>query len=132
MNTSVKTILKTFVAALVLYAAASCDLDETSHIPLVELGTPLADNVCLIEAAGGDYDLQVLSNGQYHIEMVSQAPWLMLGATEGNGDGIVKLTATENKEFKRMVSFVLCSDVDSRRDTVYVKQKGAIEAELSM
>ena len=99
MNTSVKTIFKTFVAALVLTAAASCDLDETSHIQLVELGTPLDDNVCLIEAAGGVYDLQVLSNGQYHIEMVSQAPWLTLGATNGNGDGVIKLTATENKEF---------------------------------
>ena len=31
-----------------------------------------------------------------------------------------------------MTSFVLCSDVDTRRDTVFVKQKGDIEASLSM
>jgi hypothetical protein len=51
---------------------------------------------------------------------------------KGNGDGTLTLTSTGNDEFKRMTSFALCSDVDERRDTVYVKQKGKIEANLSM
>ena len=112
-------------------AAISCSLDETADIKLVELGTPLENNICFVEAAGGEYDVEVLSNGAYHIEF-TENDWLTLSALQGNGDGRIKLTATPNKEFKRMTSFVLCSDVDTRRDTVYVKQKGDIEASLSM
>ena len=117
--------------ALVLgFVAISC-LDETADIKLVELGTPLENNTCIVEAAGGEYDVEVLSNGAYHVEF-AESEWLTLSALQGNGDGRIKLTATPNKEFKRMTSFVLCSDVDTRRDTVYVKQKGDIEASLSM
>ena len=112
-------------------AAISCSLDETADIKLVELGTPLENNICFVEAAGGEYDVEVLSNGAYHVEL-TENDWLTLSALQGNGDGRIKLTATPNKEFKRMTSFVLCSDVDTRRDTVYVKQKGDIEASLSM
>jgi hypothetical protein len=112
-------------------AAISCSLDETADIKLVELGTPLENNICFVEAAGGEYDVEVLSNGAYHVEF-TENDWLTLSALQGNGDGRIKLTATPNKEFKRMTSFVLCSDVDTRRDTVYVKQKGGIEASLSM
>lgn len=112
-------------------AAISCSLDEAADIKLVELGTPLENNICFVEAAGGEYDVEVLSNGAYHVEF-TENDWLTLSALQGNGDGRIKLTATPNKEFKRMTSFVLCSDVDTRRDTVYVKQKGDIEASLSM
>ena len=112
-------------------AAISCSLDETADIKLVELGTPLENNICFVEAAGGEYDVEVLSNGAYHVEF-TENDWLTLSALQGKGDGRLKLTATPNKEFKRMTSFVLCSDVDTRRDTVYVKQKGEIDALLSM
>ena len=112
-------------------AAISCSLDETADIKLVELGTPLENNICFVEAAGGEYDVEVLSNGAYHVEF-TENDWLTLSALQGNGDGKIKLTASPNKEFKRMTSFVLCSDVDTRRDTVYVKQKGEIDALLSM
>ena len=126
-------LFKRLAAALAVTSTAlSCSLDETADIRLVELGTALEDNVCLIEAAGGPYELSIYSNGDYHIEMLSEASWLTMSALEGNGDGVLKLTATQNPDFKRMVTFVLCSDVDSRRDTVYVKQKGSIEANLSV
>ena len=104
-------------SALVLgFVAISC-LDETADIKLVELGTPLENNTCIVEAAGGEYDVEVLSNGEYHVEF-AENEWLTLSTLQGNGDGKIKLTATPNKEFKRMTSFVLCSDVDTRRDTV--------------
>lgn len=131
MNMFKKSITKIATAFTVSVVALSC-LDETADIKLVELGTALEGNVCLIEAQGGEFDLKVYSNGKYHIEMLSDAPWLTMSAHEGNGDGILKLKALQNPDFKRMVTFVLCSDVDSRKDTVYVKQKGAIEAQLSV
>ena len=127
-----RNIFRAFSASVVCLAALSCSLDETADIKLVELGTPLEDNVCIIEAEGGEYALEIYSNGSYHIEMLDQSSWLTLSAIKGSGDGTLTLTSTGNDEFKRMTSFALCSDVDERRDTVYVKQKGKIEASLSM
>lgn len=127
-----RNIFRAFSASVVCLAALSCSLDETADIKLVELGTPLEDNVCIIEAEGGEYALEIYSNGSYHIEMLDQSSWLTLSAMKGSGDGTLTLTSTGNDEFKRMTSFALCSDVDERRDTVYVKQNGKIEASLSM
>lgn len=127
-----RNIFRAFSASAVFLTALSCSLDETADIKLVELGTPLEDNVCIVEAEGGEYELEIYSNGSYHIEMLDQSSWLTLSAMKGNGDGTLTLTSTGNDEFKRMTSFALCSDVDERRDTVYVKQKGKIEANLSM
>ena len=127
-----RNIFRAFSASVVFLTALSCSLDETADVKLVELGTPLEDNVCIIEAEGGEYELEIYSNGSYHIEMLDQSSWLTLSAMKGNGDGTLTLTSTGNDEFKRMTSFALCSDVDERRDTVYVKQKGKIEANLSM
>lgn len=127
-----RNIFRAFSASVVFLTALSCSLDETADIKLVELGTPLEDNVCIVEAEGGEYELEIYSNGSYHIEMLDQSSWLTLSAMKGNGDGTLTLTSTGNDEFKRMTSFALCSDVDERCDTVYVKQKGKIEANLSM
>ena len=127
-----RNIFRAFSASVVFLTALSCSLDETADVKLVELGTPLEDNVCIVEAEGGEYELEIYSNGSYHIEMLDQSSWLTLSAMKGNGDGTLTLTSTGNDEFKRMTSFALCSDVDERRDTVYVKQKGKIEANLSM
>lgn len=127
-----RNIFRAFSASVVFLTALSCSLDETADIKLVELGTPLEDNVCIVEAEGGEYELEIYSNGSYHIERLDQSSWLTLSAMKGNGDGTLTLTSTGNDEFKRMTSFALCSDVDERRDTVYVKQKGKIEANLSM
>lgn len=127
-----RNIFRAFSASVVFLTALSCSLDETADVKLVELGTPLEDNVCIVEAEGGEYELEIYSNGSYHIEMLDQSSWLTLSAMKGNGEGTLTLTSTGNDEFKRMTSFALCSDVDERRDTVYVKQKGKIEANLSM
>ena len=53
-------LFKRLAAALAVTATVlSCSLDETADIRLVELGTALEDNVCLIEAAGGPYELSI-------------------------------------------------------------------------
>ena len=45
-------LFKRLAAALAVTSTVlSCSLDETADIRLVELGTALEDNVCLIEAA---------------------------------------------------------------------------------
>lgn len=124
-NMKTKGLILTAIASSVL---CSCT-DQLSGIPLVELGTPTTEFV--LEADGGIVDLKICSNGPYHIESVGeQTGWFALDRTGGNGDGVLKATLDVNEGFRRMTKFVLCSDVDSRRDTVSVKQKGMLTAEL--
>lgn len=125
-----KNISKVAAAIAFCVCAASCNIDDAAEIPLVELGTP--ENEYILEADGGDIAMQIYSNGDYHIEMTSDAPWLTLGSDSGNGDGEIMVSVQMNEEFKRMAGIVLCSDVDTRRDTILIKQKGMLEARLEM
>lgn len=124
-----KNIINIMIA-LSLFAFVSCSVDDSAKIPLVELG--VRQNEYILEADGGEIDMEILSNGKYHIEYVSDAPWLTLASMDGNGDGQIRASVEMNEEFKRMVAIVLCSDVDERKDTVYIKQKGMLEARLEM
>lgn len=129
-----KNILKYGSAALMAMAglfAQSCSLDDAAKIPLVELGAPTKEFI--VESLAGDVAIPVYSNGAYHVENVAEGQeWIALDKWEGNGDDTLYVEYTFNEEFKRMAGLVLCSDVDERRDTIYIKQKGLIEAELSL
>lgn len=120
------------VLTAVCLLTAACGIDDAAIVDLVELGTPQPDNEFILEADGGDFEMKILSNGPYHIELFGSHSWLSLGAESGSGDSVLKLNAGMNEEFKRMAGLVLCSDIDSRRDTVYIKQKGMLEALLEM
>lgn len=111
-------------------ALQSCGLDEPADIPLVELGAPTKNFV--VEADASTVEIPVYSNGKYHIETINNADWVALSALEGENDGTITAEVSFNEEFKRMEGIIFCSDIDSRRDTVYIKQKGQIEATLSM
>ena len=129
-----KKILKYGSAVLMAMAglfAQSCSLDDAAKIPLVELGAPTKEFI--VESLAGDVAIPVYSNGAYHVENVAEGQeWIALDKWEGNGDDTLYVEYTFNEEFKRMAGIVLCSDVDERRDTIYIKQKGLIEAELSL
>ena len=83
----IRNIFRICCAGALVSAAASCTFDETADIKLVELGTPLEDNVCVIDAEGGEYELDIYSNGSYHVEVLAENDWLTLSALQGNGDG---------------------------------------------
>lgn len=116
--------------ALLALVAVSCTIDDAANIPLVELGTPESSYV--LEAEGGKVDLAIYSNGAYHVELDREASWLSLGARSGNGDGTLSVSAPMNEGFRRMAGVILCSDVDKRRDTVTVRQKGLLETVLKI
>ena len=105
-------ILKSFVLLPALALAAACNYDDATPVSLVELGATQKEYV--IDEDGGSIKIAILSNGPYSVISLDDAPWLTLGATAGNGDDSLKVTATMNEEFKRMSQIVLCSDVDSR------------------
>ena len=123
-------ILKSAVLSLAAAALfTACDYDDATEVALVELGSLQKEYI--IDEDGGAIEIQVYSNGAYHIESLDNAPWVSLDRTSGNGDGVINATVTMNEEFKRMSRIVLCSDVDERKDTVSLKQEGALPAALS-
>ncbi len=109
--------------------ASACHYDDATPVALVELGATQKEYV--IDEDGGSIKIAVFSNGAYHIDNLDEAKWLALDKTSGVGDDSLKVTATMNEEFKRMSRIVLCSDVDSRRDTISIKQKGSLVAALT-
>lgn len=119
-------------ASVLLAAAgllAACNIDDAAKIDLVELGA--TQKVFTVSEEAGNLEVSVLSNGAYHIEQLDDANWIAFDRMAGEGDGTLNISYTMNEEFKRMTRFVLCSDVDSRRDTLSLKQQGAITALLT-
>ena len=78
------------------------------------------------------FDIDIYTNGAYHIERINESDWLSLACGETT-DGKATITAEceFNEDFKRKAGIVLCSDVDSRRDTLYIKQKALIDARIA-
>ena len=107
-----------------------CGMDSMDEIRLVELGTP--EKSFVLEADGGIVDMPVYSNSPYHIEELDESPWFVLSTMSGSGDGKIKASVDLNEGFRRMTRIVFCSDVDSRRDTVSVKQKGMLQTRMSL
>lgn len=126
------SIIRYGAAALIAAAVLSLQgCDDAAKIDLVELGAP--QKVFVVESDASIVEIPVYSNGAYHVEQVAEGQdWVCLDRWEGNGDGVITAECSFNEEFKRMAGLILCSDVDSRRDTVYIKQKGQIEAVLSL
>lgn len=116
------------LSAIIIQA---CD-PRLDDIQLVELGT--AEDEYLLEAEAGSVELEVYSNGPYHIEGIDAnvGSWLTLSHTEGSGDAKIKADVSENSSFRRMAELVFCSDVDERRDTIVIKQQGLIEPVLEL
>lgn len=117
--------------AAATFSMQSCEIDDAAKIDLVELGAPQKEFV--VDADACSIEIPVYSNGDYHIEKIGEdTNWVTLNKMAGSGDETLVADCTFNEEFKRMCGFVLCSDVDERRDTLYVKQKGLIDAVLQL
>lgn len=128
-NKTIDTIGFTVMGALGLLTAASCNYDDAAQIALVELGATQFEYI--FEPENSTQKMAVWANGPYHIEKLGDADWLTLGAETGSKDDSIAVSCAFNEEFKRMARIVLCSDVDGRRDTIFIKQKGLINALLS-
>lgn len=108
----------------------SCE--RSIEIPLVKLGVP--EKNYMVEADGGNVNIPVYSNGAYHIQVLTpDSDWLRLHLPEKlSENGYIRAECDFNKSFRRQVVFLLCSDVDSRCDTITFRQKGLISATLAM
>ena len=123
-------ILKFIGTAAVCGAVTACAFAEAEFVPLVKLGS--IEKEYIVEAEASTFDIDIYTNGDYHIERTNESEWLSLECSQAV-DGKAKITASceFNEDFKRQAGIVLCSDVDSRRDTVYIKQKALTDANIS-
>ena len=124
-----KSIFKFLGIAAVCAASAACSVDDADDLALVKLGALKKEFV--VEADANTFDIDIYANSAFHIERINQADWISLtcGETE-DGKGAITAECEFNEGFKRKAGFVLCSDVDARRDTVYVKQKARVDAKI--
>ena len=124
------SIFKFLGIAVVSMSMVACTIDDAADVPLVKLGA--VEKEFVVEADASTFDIDIYTNGAYHIERINEADWLSLTCGETvDGKAKIKAECTFNEDFKRKAGFVLCSDVDARRDTLYVKQKALIDAEIS-
>ena len=109
----------------------SCDYDDAAKIDKVELGSPKGEYV--INASDTTFTIPVYSNGKYHIEILDEAEnWLHITGEPSDKDATLTLSCDPNAEFKRKGRLALISDVDSRKDTITIKQRGWLVAKLAM
>lgn len=124
---NLKSIFHYIGIAAVSGLLGGCAFLDAEDIALVKLGA--LEKEYVVEAEANTFDIEVYTNGSYHIERMNESEWLTLSPGDAV-DGKAKITATcdFNENFKRKAGIVLCSDVDSRRDTLFIKQKALIDA----
>ena len=124
-----KSIFKFLGIAAVCAASAACSVDDADDLALVKLGA--LEKEFVVEADANTFDIDIYANGAFHIERIGQADWISLTCGETvDGKGAITAECEFNEGFKRKAGFVLCSDVDTRRDTLYVKQKALVDAKI--
>lgn len=122
---------KIIFTALGIISLASCGIDDALKVDLVELGA--LQRTIVVEAEMSEVPVTVYSNGPFHIELDGEdTSWISLSEESGSGDCTVTAYCAFNEEFKRAAKIILCSEVDSRRDTINIRQKGLVEAVLKL
>lgn len=124
------SIFKLLGLGVLTIGAVACTVDDAQDVALVKLGA--VNNEFVVEAEANEFDIKIYTNGSYHLERTNESDWLSLtcGATL-DGTATIKAECDFNGDFKRKAGVVLCSDVDGRRDTLYVKQKALVDARIA-
>lgn len=127
----IRIIFSIFGCLLAGSLAISCgdNLNDAEDVALVKLGA--IEDEYIVEAEENSFDIDIYANGPYHIENVNEDSWITYSQEEPvDGKATIKATCAFNEGFKRMAKLVFCSDVDSRTDTVLVKQKSLSDASI--
>lgn len=130
MNNNIK--YSSLILALSAVACLqSCNYDDAADIAKVELGTP--KNEFIVNASDTTFNVPIYSNAKYHFEVLDGADsWLHITGEPSEEDNNLTLYCEPNVEFRRKGAIALISDVDSRKDTLIIKQRGWKIAKLSM
>jgi hypothetical protein len=103
----------------------SCDKNKYSVYPPDELGMP--EHEYYVEKTGGNIDIAFLANkaGQLFLVDEEDKSWVEFGTTSFDRDGSIPVTISANTGFPRRADILFVTD--TRKDTVSVFQKGAVE-----
>lgn len=109
---------------------AGCRWDDMTVIEIEELG--VKTDVIEVGAEGGEFDIEYFSNMDGTITVGEGAQWLEVSGFSFSGDGSVKACVEKNEYFPRLGVIYFSGNDSERRDSVTVRQKGAVEAELEL
>lgn len=76
-----------------------------------------------VNANGGNYELKIKSNTSWAVK--SDAPYITLSASQGSGDGTVKVVFGANDTTSERTGIITISYGDNQKKTVSAKQYGA-------
>ena len=103
---------------------------EDGLVELVELGAPVKEYITPAERSA--IEIPVYANGRYTATFVEDVDWADMAENKGSRDGSLYIMCARNDGFKRSVKLLLESNVDSRVDTVLIKQQGTLSETLYM
>ena len=119
---------KTTILAITAFALLLCQAcDKNSHdvFPPDELGMPEHD--FYVDEKGGDIEVEFLANRLGTISLMNKDDdsWIQLGNSTFDTDGKLPVHVQANTGFPRRADILFATD--TRNDTVYVFQRGAVE-----
>lgn len=122
--------IKTLILLCISFLLASCRWDDMTIVKIEELG--VKTNVYEVDAEGGELDIEFFSNLNGTITVEDGVEWLRISDSSFSGDGSVTAEVERNEGFPRLgMIFFDCMDSE-RVDSVTVRQRGALEAELKL
>lgn len=126
MRSKISVISKSALC-LALAAALSC-VREAEYLPAYELGSPQAEGLVSVSAAGGSVDCEVFANGDYLVTLGSQ--WLSftgqsadLRSMTFSGDGVFSIYMEQNAGETRYGTVSLSRG--NRELVINVRQRGS-------
>ena len=114
--------------ALVAMLATGCFADETKLYEGCELGAE--KNSYEVDIYADEVQVEVFSNMTYNISLLNEADWVSFPATASKDEGF-KVSYAENKGIARMAKLHLTVPEYNHADTIYIKQRGAVEEFLT-
>ncbi|MBR5704203.1 MAG: hypothetical protein IKX45_08140 [Bacteroidales bacterium] len=120
-----KITILSIVSSAVLLLFQSCDKNQHSVFAPDELGAP--EHEYYVGENGDGIEIRFLSNKAGAVSLINQEDdsWVKLGTTSFKGDGAIPVQILKNDGIKRRSDILFVTD--TRKDTVSVFQKGAVE-----
>ena len=114
--------------AFVAMLATGCFAEQTKPYEGCELGTE--KDSYEVDIYADEVQVEVFSNMTYNISLLNEADWVSFPATASKDEGF-KVSYTENRGIARMAKLHLTVPEYNHADTIYIKQRGAVEEYLT-
>lgn len=123
-------LMKRHLSTVIIVLALLTSCQEDGLVPFVELGAPVKEYITPAERNA--VEIPVYANGKYTARFLEDVDWADISTKGGKRDGSLYVMCTRNEGFKRSLKLLLESTVDSRVDTVLIKQQGSLSETLYM